>query len=412
MKIIKRHISDFIILFPIILIFIGEILAFTNPSVASILKVLITAILILPVWLKIRFPNKFLLLVFIFFCFFFTAFVNSFSYRAAIEEGIRYFFPISIILYGYYNRNKLKLFTSFIIVFALLNFIYQFSNYYDYYILEAKQQWFYLQFYSEKADKHFYWPAVTGGIMRATGFVGFFGAYGILNFISFWITYYYYKGKYKKTLLIIFTIGVFISTSFKTIGFFLITIFLKFWYKLKYILLVPIILLIVFIFLSESTKKGIIHSVETRLERYINEGNTARNESYRVMFNEIMSGNLIGEGIGSFGGSASTKYNSPFYDEVSFNWYGLEERLATTDTFFPHLFVEMGLIGGLLYLTLILSPLLIRKKIEKKKFIILLIIYSMLFFDSIFSYSLNNLAILAMTLLFVYPILHHENYEI
>jgi len=38
----------------------------------------------------------------------------------------------------------------------------------------------------------------------------------------------------------------------------------------------------------------------------------------------------------------------------------------------------------------------------------LCIVYGMLFFDSLFSFSLNNLVMLTMTILFVYPILYNK----
>jgi hypothetical protein len=109
--------------------------------------------------------------------------------------------------------------------------------------------------------------------------------------------------------------------------------------------------------------------------------------------------------VGSFGGPASVAYNSPVYSEYRFNWYYTID-LSTTDTFFPHLFVEMGFIGSLLYLFIIMAPLFLPWKREKFK--IVFVIYFALFFDALFSYSLNNIAFLMVSLLFLYPLYFYE----
>ncbi|MCB0745679.1 MAG: hypothetical protein KDC67_17380, partial [Ignavibacteriae bacterium] len=131
-------------------------------------------------------------------------------------------------------------------------------------------------------------------------------------------------------------------------------------------------------------------------------------ESYRVMFNEIGNFNLFGQGVGVFGGPASTAYNSWYYKMVGFNWYDTKWlNLTTTDTFPPHLFVELGIIGGLLYLLVLITPLF-RKKFNKR-YLLVLAIYFCLFFDMLFSFSLNNLDYLLFSLVFVYPILYYKD---
>jgi hypothetical protein len=87
---------------------------------------------------------------------------------------------------------------------------------------------------------------------------------------------------------------------------------------------------------------------------YITNGNSARADSYRVMTESLLKGNFLGEGLGTFGGPASVKYHSPLYSYYHFNWYGLGDILKTTDTFYPHLFVELGLIGGTMWLWVVL----------------------------------------------------------
>ena len=111
---------------------------------------------------------------------------------------------------------------------------------------------------------------------------------------------------------------------------------------------------------------------------------------------------MFGTGIGTFGGPASTKYDSPYYEKFGFNWHGIH-YITTTDTYPPHPFVELGLIGALVYFILILSPLF-RRRIPKT----VLYIYFVLFVDMLFTFSLNNLAFLTASLIFVYPIIYYH----
>ena len=143
-----------------------------------------------------------------------------------------------------------------------------------------------------------------------------------------------------------------------------------------------------------------------RLVEYVLEGNSARGDSYRVMFEEIGRLNLFGRGVGSFGGPSSVTYNSPVYKEVKFNWYTTPE-LTTTDTYYPHLFVEMGIIGGLFYMLIILSPLIFLRW-SYDKFKIVFVIYFALLFDALFAYSINNIAYLIVSLIFIYPIYYYD----
>ena len=85
--------------------------------------------------------------------------------------------------------------------------------------------------------------------------------------------------------------------------------------------------------------------------------------------------------------------------------YGLE-RLATTDTYYPHLFVELGILGAVSYLIFIFTPLI--KPISKKKWLTLIAIYLALLFDSLFSFALNNVAYLMLSIVLVYPIIVYE----
>ena len=194
---------------------------------------------------------------------------------------------------------------------------------------------------------------------------------------------------------------MFLSFSYKTLGTFFFLLFLDYKNKLKLISIIAFGLLLALVTMP-SMLVSMGENLSYRVREYVTEGNSARAESYRVMFSELLDLNLFGRGVGSFGGPSSVTYNSPVYEDVNFNWYHTT-NLATTDTYYPHLFVEMGLIGGLLYLLIILSPLLFFKW-KTYKFKIVFVLYFALFFDSLFSYSLNNIAFSVVSLIFIYPI--------
>jgi hypothetical protein len=147
-----------------------------------------------------------------------------------------------------------------------------------------------------------------------------------------------------------------LSTSLKAITAFLV--YFTFRAKSKKTIATLLIAIATTIFIStyyHSLAKDILSTVDSKISYYLTKGDSARYESYRVMFESLGKPNLIGEGLGSFGGPASIYYNSPKYNEYNFNWYALEEKLSTTDTLYPHLFVELGLFGAILYLSIIFN---------------------------------------------------------
>jgi hypothetical protein len=288
----------------------------------------------------------------------------------------------------------------FIIAFVLINFITQLFNYY--YWLQGGIQWFYYT----TTDGYRY-VNKSAGIIRATGTVVFFGFFGFFNMIAFFVINKFYTGKYKNFLLGITLFGLLGSISFKAFGAFLIVLAI-YYYKKVYKIAGYLLLLIIGIYFSYPAKINLfVENLVLRIQLYITRGNSARSESYRAMFNEFANFNLFGRGVGVFGGPASTKYNSPFYGEINFNWYDTAWlNLSTTDTYLPHLFVELGIIGGIMYFLVLITPLLINK--INKKMILVLVIYFCLFFDMLFSFSLNNLEYLFFSLIFVYPILNYN----
>lgn len=395
----KSHIYNWLLLLPIIVVFVSEIFLKIDQNISTILKVgaLVTMFVLSLVHLK--FTKHLVIGFFSISVFFVYGFLISFNSKAAIAEFIRYLFPIVTLAYGYVLRRKFNLILAFLIVFTLLNDIYQIFNYIDWF--KGKTQWFY--HYAPDGSRYY---NASSGILRATGFVVFFGLFGYLNLITYILVERFYKGRFKKALSIVFIISILLSFSYKTIGALLVIVFLRVKHKDRYIMgLIGAITL--FSLISPKVFDSVSQGLVRRVEQYITEGDSARSESYRVMFLKFGELNLFGEGMGSFGGPASIEHKSPLYEEVKFNWYKTP-NLKTTDTFFPHLFVELGMIGGIVYLLVIFLPVWILKWPSDKRNVVLAISFSFLF-DSIFSFSLNNLAFNVLTMILFYPLFYFND---
>lgn len=394
---LKDILRNILILLPFGMIFVSEILLPITPTLSSIFKVLAVIIMFLFAIIGLKFHASFIVLLTIFFPLFIYGILHSFNINAAIAEGVRYLFPISVIMYSYSIRRHFKLLFFAFIIFVLINDFWQVINYINWH--RGVDQWFYTNdLYGRRTFN------VSSGIIRATGIVAFFGLFGFINLIAFFLAKKYYHGKLKTLLLSIFIISLFLSFSYKTIGTLLVVLFIQYKNKLRFFQIVGGFFILALIAIPKVVA-SMGESIVLRVEQYITEGDSARAESYRVMLEELANFNLFGRGVGSFGGPASVTYNSPVYSEYHFNWFYTID-LATTDTFFPHLFVEMGLVGGVVYLLIILAPLFLPWK--KDKFKLVFVIYFALFFDALFSYSLNNIAFLMVSLLFLYPLYFYE----
>ncbi|WP_121666119.1 hypothetical protein [Mesonia aquimarina] len=392
---IKRDTLDkAFLLFPVILIFISEILHFIFPSIGVAVKFLGLISMVGISILKGKFnTNSLIIFAFLIPVLIYHYFV-SFSYKAATEELVRYCFPIVILFYSYTLKDQFKLIFNFFLVFFFINLFAQIVNY----ILWQKGV--VLWFFDTHENGSYTIPSVYG-FMRATGVLGFFSLFGFFYLLMFFIIETYYKGRFKVVLLLLSLSGLFASISYKGIVTFLVLIFVFSKKKLQ-IISGFIFLAAILVFSFPDKALEFYEGALLRTELYISEGNSARAESYRVMANHT---GLLGEGLGSFGGPASVDYGSPFYREVNFNWFGL--KLGTTDTYFPHLFIEVGLIGALLYILFLMSPLL-KKRISVRALRILGIIYFALFFDAAFSYSLNNTGYLMVALIWVFPVIYYS----
>jgi len=396
----KTHITNFLILLPFILVYLGSTLTAFDKGLSSLLKFGAFTYMLLYIIMNRKFNKNLFFFTIIFIPFLLYGILISFSLKAGIDDGVRYLFPIVTLFYSYSIKKHFKVLLYFIIAFVLLNFITQLFNYY--YSLQGGIQWFYYA-----TEDGYRYVNKTAGILRATGTVVFFGFFGFFNLIAFFIINKFYIGKYKDFLLGITLFGLLGSISFKALGAFFIVL-VVYYYKKIYKIAGYLLILVIGVYFTYPAKINLfLENLILRIQLYITTGNSARSESYRVMFNEFADFNLFGRGVGAFGGPASTKYNSPFYGEVNFNWFDAAWlNLSTTDTYLPHLFVELGIVGGILYFLVLITPLLKTKM--NNKMMLVLVIYFCLFFDMLFSFSLNNLEYLFFSLIFVYPILNYN----
>ena len=394
---LKDIFSKILILLPFVIILISEILLPIVPPLSSVFKVFAVLYMFLYAFLGMKFHGSFLLLLGLFLPFFIYGILHSFNINAALSEGFRYLFPFAVLMYSYTIRRHFKFLLSAFIIFVLINDFWQIVNYFHW--MRGVLQWFYsTDLYGNRYVNE------SSGIIRATGVVGFFGLHGFLNLIAFFLVKKYYHGKHKTILLAILLASLFLSFSYKTIGSFLVLLFIQYKNKIRFFQVVGS-LIIIAIILMPKVMVSMGESIVLRVEQYITEGDSARAESYRVMWEEVADFNLFGRGVGSFGGPESVTYNSPIYGEHRFNWFDFPD-LPTTDTYFPHLFVEMGIIGGLLYLFVIMAPFALSWR--RDKFELIFAFYFALFFDSLFSYSLNNMAFLMFSLVFLYPLYFYK----
>jgi hypothetical protein len=396
----KTHITNFLILLPFILVYLGSTLTAFDKGLSSLLKFGAFTYMLLYIIMNRKFNKNLFFFTIIFIPFLLYGILISFSLKAGIDDGVRYLFPIVTLFYSYSIKKHFKVLLYFIIAFVLLNFITQLFNYY--YSLQGGIQWFYYA-----TEDGYRYVNKTAGILRATGTVVFFGFFGFFNLIAFFVINKFYIGKYKDFLLGITLFGLLGSISFKALGAFFIVL-VVYYYKKIYKIAGYLLILVIGVYFTYPAKINLfLENLILRIQLYITTGNSARSESYRVMFNEFADFNLFGRGVGAFGGPASTKYNSPFYGEVNFNWFDAAWlNLSTTDTYLPHLFVELGIVGGILYFLVLITPLLKTKM--NNKMMLVLVIYFCLFFDMLFSFSLNNLEYLFFSLIFVYPILNYN----
>lgn len=314
---------------------------------------------------SVIFNNKnvfFYLLLFVLFYIVFLGIYRQIKFFQSSEDGLRYLFPVIAIIYGFQLKSQRKTVLLIVLSYVLINDLYQLFN------------WILLPLF----DQNYSYT-----LNRATGFVGFFDFFGFINIIALFIINHTKSINLSKSrriiISVIFSIFLLWSLSLKMVVIF--TLYVLFFNRKLLLLTVPAL---PFVFIYKDSLQA---AFSLRINRYLLKPASARSESYRVLTEHYQDFLFFGQGPGNFGGPSSTKYNSLLYDKYNFNWYG-EQAMATTDTFYPHLFVELGIIFGLIYLfCCVIIPLLIVKTL-KVPFLIL----STICINSVFSFAFNSLS--------------------
>ena len=391
-----NNLQKAVVLFPIWLILLSDVLVNFSNSISIQFKLVATVYMIAFAFQKGIHVSLFfsLLLTLLFLA---VHLVISFSLLAGINELVRYIFPFAFLLYGYSLRKHYFILRNTILSFLLLANGFQIITYFLIFLnIEPVVPLIPM----EMADKG----------VRATGFMSHFAPFGFGNLVGFIICYFDREIRYRKFLLMIFVAFIVLSTSYKSIFTLLFFVFL---FSNRKILITSGLTLIAITFVISFPQESIYLSdvIAKKLEFYVIEGNSARAESYRVMVEKLASLTFwLGEGIGSFGGPASIDYNSPTYDKFNFNWYSYGE-LGTTDTYYPHLFVELGLIGAVVYLFTLALPAFKLGNLENHAKKMIIAIYLALFADSIMSFSLNAPIFLVLSLTLIYPIKYNLTFQ-
>lgn len=337
----KEKINIFLVGFSFLLFCVSESFLLINKTISLQLKIAGFILLVMSLFLKPRFNRK-LSMLFVLVPVMLLSLYKSYNLHAGMEEFLRFLFPVVIIISLYKERKNIELIALFFIAVTISNNLYQVYVYIAY-----------------AMDLPMLLPVRFEAryIIRAEGWIGFFSNYGFMNFCSFLLVHHTdIFNKNKKTIAVSFLVFAILSTSIKV--FFAIVLYALFFMKNKRVAwFISIICFFIFCFSMFQPKVvgDLVYTLDNKIAFYITQGNSARSDSYRVMFESISQPNFFGEGLGTFGGPASTRNYSPLYAKYNFNWYGLESQLSTTDTLYPHVFVELGLLGGGLYLFFIFS---------------------------------------------------------
>ncbi|VWB59352.1 hypothetical protein BAR24066_02740 [Burkholderia arboris] len=305
----------------------------------------------------------------------------SFNVRAGIEELVRFLFPVAITVAIFPYRDRLDVLLRTFIAVVVSNDLFQLYFYVSY-----------------ATGLPLFMPVRidSGLFLRAQGWMGFFSEFSFINFCAFLLCRFHFRNSSRLKWSWIFLLFSLLGFSFKMfVAIILYPVFLG-WRDIKVWMVSLLAVLTGAMFVLVGLFDSLARVAMAKLSFYILSGNSARAESYRVMFESLLNGNLLGEGLGSFGGPASVRYNSTLYQTYHFNWYGLGGVLKTTDTFYPHLFVEMGLFGAILWLAFMLFYWQTRRKSMIWMYVVLAFCFDNLFSMAFLSPSYVFSALLMM----------------
>lgn len=264
----------------------------------------------------------------------------SFNVHAGIEEFVRFLFPVAITVAIFPYRDRLDVLVKTFIGVVVSNDLFQLYFYVSY-----------------ATGLPLFMPVRidSGLFLRAQGWMGFFSEFSFINLCAFLLCRWYWSGRRAAIASWGFLLFALLGFSFKLFAVLALYPFVRNVRDVRAWLAAAGIAGTMFVLMAMGVLDSLLKVGMAKILFYVVAGNSARAESYRVMFESIGNGNLLGEGLGSFGGPASVKFSSPLYQLYHFDWYGLGGLLKTTDTFYPHLFVEMGVFGALAWLVFVLG---------------------------------------------------------
>lgn len=265
---------------------------------------------------------------------------NTYDMAASFNAMARYLIPLLFLLYGLVYRDKVDELASAVFALAIANNLVQCVAY-VFYVSDIA-----------------FLPVdvLTGALPRATGLAGICG-YSLVNYACAVISFFCLEERVRlRSCLFFFVFGL-ASFSFKAMpSYGLLGLLMLRLRNRAAIASVAVVVMCVAVLAWVEIRTGSLsREIVSRYYAYGVDDTSARRDSYRVMFESLGGGNVLGEGLGCFGGPVSTKYNSPTYQKYDFSW-GECISMTTTDTYFPHVFVELGLVGGLLYLGMFALP--------------------------------------------------------
>jgi len=263
----------------------------------------------------------------------------TFDARAGIEELVRFLFPVAITVAIFPYRDRLDVLVKTFIGVVVSNDLFQLYFYVSY-----------------ATGLPLFMPVRidSGLFLRAQGWMGFFSEFSFINFCAFLLCRWYWSGRRAAIASWGFLFFGLLGFSFKLFAALAFYPFVRNVRDVRAWLAAAGITGMMLVLMAIGLLDSLLKVGMAKVLFYVVAGNSARAESYRVMVESILNGNLLGEGLGSFGGPASVRFSSPLYQSYHFDWYGLGGLLKTTDTFYPHLFVEMGVFGAIAWLSFVL----------------------------------------------------------
>ncbi|MDR3572042.1 MAG: hypothetical protein P4L81_07740 [Candidatus Pacebacteria bacterium] len=360
---------------------IGDMMLQVNEDLSSPIKIIAFGLLALALLYRPRFHRLIWLLlplggVML------VATVRSFNKSAAVEELSRFAFPIAITVTIYAYRTSLRPVIVTFIAVVISNDLFQCYAY-------AAHVAGLPALITERIDSGLY--------LRAQGWIGFFSEFSFMNFCAFVLCRRYWITRKSMRASWIFMLFAVLGLSFKLFPVVVAYFIIERKNSFRTVLVVVVGTVTTAAAMVTGLLDKFVDVASTKVLLYIVAGNSARAESYRVLFESFAGGNVFGEGLGSFGGPASVKYNSPLYSSYNFKWYGMDNVLKTTDTFYPHLFVEIGLVGACIWMVFVFLYGQLDRRDATWKFMVVAFA-----FDNIFSMSLLSASYVFSALLTMY----------